>query len=60
MNKHLKEIGKWAQMNDTVLKVRTSGNNRIQNRHHKHYLIITHTARRSLRQICLKEVFLRE
>jgi len=47
MNKHLKEIGKLAEINGNFLKVRTKGRQRIEQSFEKYELITTHTARRS-------------
>lgn len=47
MNKHLKEIGRRARINENVLKIRSRGIERIEKSIPKHKLISTHTARRS-------------
>ena len=47
MNKHLKEIGRRAKINDSFLKVRTKGRERVEQTFCKYELITTHTARRS-------------
>lgn len=47
MNKHLKEIGRKAKINTSVLKIRNSGKKRIEQSFDKCKLISTHTARRS-------------
>jgi len=47
MNKHLKEIGRKAKINEMILKIRNSGNKRIETLIPKYNLISTHTARRS-------------
>jgi len=47
MNKHLKEIGRKAKINEMILKIRNSGNKRIETSIPKYKLITTHTARRS-------------
>ena len=47
MNKHLKEIGRRAKINESFLKIRTKGRKRVEQRLNKYELITTHTARRS-------------
>ena len=47
MNKHLKEIGRRAKINESFLKIRTKGRKRVEQTLSKHELITTHTARRS-------------
>lgn len=47
MNKHLKEIGRRAKIDETFLKVRTKGRDRYEKAYKKYELITTHTARRS-------------
>lgn len=47
MNKHLKEIGRRARINESFLKIRTKGRERIEETFPKYKLITTHTARRS-------------
>ena len=47
MNKYLKQIGELAQLNDMVVKVRSKGKTRVEQRLPKYQLITTHTARRS-------------
>ncbi|MBU2926718.1 site-specific integrase [Winogradskyella psychrotolerans] len=47
MNKHLKEIGRRAKIDNSFLKVRTKGRERIDQTFSKYELITTHTARRS-------------
>ena len=46
-NKYLKQIGKLAGLNDIVVKIRTKGKTRVEQRLPKYQLITTHTARRS-------------
>ena len=46
-NKYLKQIGKMALLNDIVVKVRSKGHQRVEQRLPKYQLITTHTARRS-------------
>lgn len=46
-NKYLKQIGKLAGLNDMVVKVRSKGKTRVEQRLPKYQLITTHTARRS-------------
>lgn len=46
-NKYLKQIGQLAGLNDTVVKVRSKGKTRVEQRLPKYQLITTHTARRS-------------
>jgi integrase len=47
MNKHLKEIGRRAKINESFLKIRTKGRKRVEQTLSKYELITTHTARRS-------------
>jgi len=47
MNLHLKEIGRRAKIDTTVLKIRNRGKERIETSIPKYKLIGTHTARRS-------------
>lgn len=47
MNKYLKQIGELAGLNDVVVKVRSKGKTRVEQRLPKYQLITTHTARRS-------------
>lgn len=47
MNKYLKQIGELAGLNDIVIKVRSKGTTRVEQRLPKYQLITTHTARRS-------------
>lgn len=47
MNKYLKQIGELAGLNDVVIKVRSKGKTRVEQRLPKYQLITTHTARRS-------------
>ena len=47
MNKHLKEIGRRARINEIILKIRNRGKDRVETKKPKHKLISTHTARRS-------------
>ncbi|MEQ3663777.1 tyrosine-type recombinase/integrase [Olleya sp.] len=47
MNKHLKEIGRRAKIDETFLKIRTKGRDRHEKSFKKYELITTHTARRS-------------
>ena len=47
MNKHLKEIGRRAKINEGFLKIRTKGRDRVEQTFQKYELISTHTARRS-------------
>jgi integrase len=47
MNRHLKEIGELAKINDSELKIRNKGKERVEESYHKWQLICTHTARRS-------------
>jgi len=47
MNKYLKQIGELAGINDVVIKVRSKGKTRVEQRLPKFQLITTHTARRS-------------
>lgn len=47
MNKHLKFIGKLAGINESILKIRNKGKERVEEVFPKHNLITTHTARRS-------------
>lgn len=47
MNKYLKQIGELAGLNDIVIKVRSKGTTRVEQRLAKYQLITTHTARRS-------------
>src|SRR5690606_37590698 len=44
-NKYLKQIGKLAGLNDMVVKVRSKGKTRVEQRLPKYQLIITHTPR---------------
>lgn len=46
-NKYLKQIGELAGLNDIVVKVRSKGKTRVEQRLPKYQLITTHTARRS-------------
>lgn len=47
MNKHLKEIGELARIDEKVLKIRNKGKERVEESYFKWELICTHTARRS-------------
>jgi len=47
MNKYLKQIGELAGLSDVVIKVRSKGKTRVEQRLPKFQLITTHTARRS-------------
>jgi len=47
MNKHLKEIGRKAKIDEMILKIRNRGKERIETSIPKYKLISTHTARRS-------------
>lgn len=47
MNRYLKELGKLAEINDKVLKIRNKGKERVEESFFKWQLICTHTARRS-------------
>jgi len=47
MNKYLKQIGELAGLSDVVIKVRSKGKTRVEQRLPKYQLITTHTARRS-------------
>jgi integrase len=47
MNLHLKTIGRMAKINESCLKIRTKGRERVETKFKKHQLITTHTARRS-------------
>lgn len=47
MNRHIKEIGELAKINDSELKIRNKGKERIETIFNKYELICTHTARRS-------------
>lgn len=47
MNRHIKEIGELAKINDSELKIRNKGKARIETLFNKYELICTHTARRS-------------
>tara|TARA_R110002096_G_scaffold433220_1_gene651557 strand:- start:399 stop:1643 length:1245 start_codon:yes stop_codon:yes gene_type:complete len=47
MNKHLKEIGRKAKIDEMILKIRNRGKQRIETSIPKYKLISTHTARRS-------------
>lgn len=47
MNEYLKEIGKLAEINESVTKTRTEGGKRVTRPFKKYELISTHTARRS-------------
>jgi len=47
MNKYLKQIGELAGLSDVVVKVRSKGKTRVEQRLPKFQLITTHTARRS-------------
>lgn len=47
LNDYLKEIGKLAELNDSVTRVRTEGGHRVRHVFKKYELITTHTARRS-------------
>ncbi len=47
MNKYLKQIGELAGLNEVVIKVRSKGVSRVEQRFAKYQLITTHTARRS-------------
>ena len=47
MNQYLKELGKEANFNETVVKVNKKGSTRIQSNFFKWELMKTHTARRS-------------
>lgn len=47
LNKHLKELGKKAGIDDSTLQVRYRGNTRIEKTVPKYELITTHTARRT-------------
>lgn len=46
-NKYLKQIGELAGLDDIVVKVRSKGKTRVEQRLPKYQLITTHTARRS-------------
>ncbi len=47
MNRHLKELGELAEINEKRLKIRNSGKERIEEVMFKYQMICTHTARRS-------------
>lgn len=47
MNKYIKEIGELAKINDSELKIRNRGKERVEKIFNKFELICTHTARRS-------------
>lgn len=47
MNKYLKQIGEMAGLTDVIIKVRSKGKTRVEQRLPKFQLITTHTARRS-------------
>ncbi len=47
MNKHLKEIGRLAGIDESILKIRNRGKERIEEVFPKYRLITTHPARRS-------------
>jgi len=47
MNRHIKEIGELAKINDSELKIRNKGKERVETLFNKYELICTHTARRS-------------
>lgn len=47
MNKYLKQIGELAGLKDIIIKVRSKGKTRVEQRLPKYQLITTHTARRS-------------
>ena len=47
LNKHIKELGELAGINETVIFTRTKGNRRIEYALPKYQLIVSHTARRS-------------
>ena len=47
MNKKLKEIGRLAKINNTIVKIRNKGRERKEETFKKYQLISTHTARRS-------------
>ena len=57
MNRGLKEIGKLAEINETIIQVRTHGVNRIEKTYHKYELISTHCARRSFATNLFKQGF---
>lgn len=54
MNKHLKEIGRLAKINDSFVRIRNNGRNRVEETLKKYQLISTHTARRSFATNMLK------
>lgn len=47
MNKHLKTIGRLAKINESFVRIRNNGKNRVEETFKKYQLISTHTARRS-------------
>ncbi|MDR6546679.1 site-specific recombinase XerD [Chryseobacterium rhizosphaerae] len=47
MNKYLKKLGKKAEFNDKILKIRNKGKDRIEEVLFRYQMICTHTARRS-------------
>ena len=47
MNRHIKEVGELAKINDSELKIRNKGKERVETLFNKYELICTHTARRS-------------
>ena len=47
LNKHIKELGRLAGINETVIYSRTEGGKRKEYSNHKYELITSHTARRS-------------